>query len=114
MYSKRIQKNKIRSRIRRKISGTATKPRLSVFRSNKNIYAQCIDDLNGLTLASVSSKQVNASGNKSEIAKEVGKAIAEKVKAAGISDIVFDRGGNLYHGRVKALADGAREGGLSF
>jgi large subunit ribosomal protein L18 len=114
MYSKRIQKSKIKSRIRRKISGTSDLPRLSVFRSNKNIYAQCIDDLNGLTLASVSSKQIKATGSKTEVAKEVGKALAEKAKSAGISTIVFDRGGNLYHGRVKALAEGAREGGLTF
>ncbi len=114
MYSKRIQKSKIRRRIRKKISGTASKPRMSIFRSNKNIYVQCIDDVNGVTLASVSSKQVDATGSKSEIAKEVGKAIGEKVKAAGFDSIVFDRGGNLYHGRIKALAEGAREAGLSF
>ena len=114
MKSKRIQKRKIRMRIRKKISGTSSKPRLNIFRSNKNIYAQCIDDLTGVTLASASSKTVNASGSKSEIAKEVGKAIGEKAKAAGIETVVFDRGGNLYHGRVKALAEGAREAGLSF
>ncbi len=114
MYSKRIQKSKIRSRIRKKISGTAVLPRLSIFRSNKNIYAQCIDDLTGTTIASASSKQVKSEGTKVEIAKAVGAVIAEKAKAAGINNIVFDRGGNLYHGRVKALADGARAGGLSF
>lgn len=114
MYSKRIQKSKIRSRIRKKVSGTAVLPRLSIFRSNKNIYAQCIDDLTGTTIVSASSKQVSATGTKIEVAKSVGTAIAEKATAAGIKEIVFDRGGNLYHGRVKALAEGAREGGLSF
>jgi large subunit ribosomal protein L18 len=114
MKSTRIQKSKIRMRIRKKISGTALKPRLNIFRSNKNIYAQCIDDLSGVTLASASSKEVSATGTKSEIAKEVGKAIGAKAKAAGIENVVFDRGGNLYHGRVKSLAEGARESGLSF
>ena len=114
MKSKLIQRAKIRRRIRKKISGTSSKPRLSVFRSNKNIYAQCIDDVSGTTLAAASSKDVTVKGTKIDIAKEVGKALAQKASSAGISKVVFDRGGNLFHGRVKALADGAREGGLSF
>ncbi len=114
MYSKRIQKSKIRRRIRKKISGTSSIPRLSIFRSNKNIYAQCIDDLSGRTIASASSKTISAEGTKVDIAKAVGSALAEKAKSAGISAVVFDRGGNLYHGRVKALAEGVREGGLTF
>lgn len=114
MYSKRIQKSKIRRRIRKKISGTSSIPRLSIFRSNKNIYAQCIDDLSGKTIASASSKSVSTDGTKIDVAKAVGSALAEKAKSAGISTVVFDRGGNLYHGRVKALAEGVREGGLTF
>jgi large subunit ribosomal protein L18 len=114
MKSKRLQKRKIRLRIRKKISGTSSLPRLNIFRSNKNIYAQCIDDLSGVTIAAASSKQVSATGTKIEIAKAVGKVLGEKAKAAGIEGVVFDRGGNLYHGRVKALADGAREAGLAF
>ena len=114
MNTKSIQKQKIKRRIRRKIQGTPTRPRVSVFRSNKNIYVQCIDDVNGVTVASASSKDLKSDGDKSTIAKEVGKIVASKVKAAGFDSIVFDRGGNLYHGRVKSLADGIREGGLSF
>ena len=97
--------------------GTATKPRLSVYRSNKEIYAQLIDDTNGVTLAATSSRDKELSktkGTKSEIANQVGKAIAEKALKAGIESVAFDRGGNLYHGRVKSLAEGAREGGLKF
>ena len=114
MYNKRVQKSKIKRRIRKKINGTSSMPRLAIFRSNKNIYAQCIDDVNGVTLASASSRAVSTDGNKTDVAKAVGLALAEKAKAVGISGIVFDRGGNLYHGRVKALADGVREGGLTF
>ena len=104
---------KIKTRIRGKVSGTASRPRLSVFRSNKQIYAQLIDDLAGKTLAAASSKGLTE-GNKSEIAAQVGKAIAEKALAAGITEVVFDRNGYLFHGRVKSLADAAREGGLKF
>lgn len=110
--SKSQRRRKIRYKIRGKISGTAERPRLSIFRSNKGISAQLIDDTVGHTLASVSSK--NATGNKVDVAKAVGKQMGEKAKAAGIESVVFDRGGYLYHGRVKALAEGAREAGLVF
>ncbi|WP_394970304.1 50S ribosomal protein L18 [uncultured Croceitalea sp.] len=110
------RKLRIRRRIRKISSGTEARPRLSVFRSNKEIYAQLIDDVNGKTLASSSSrdKGIDAKGTKTEVANAVGKAIAEKAKKAGIETVAFDRGGNLYHGRVKSLADGAREAGLKF
>jgi large subunit ribosomal protein L18 len=110
-----LRRQKLRWRIRAKIHGTATKPRLSIFRSNKDIYAQLINDDNGTTLVSASSRQKDIAaikGNKVEISTEVGKAIASKAKELGIEVCVFDRGGYLYHGRVKAVADGAREGGL--
>lgn len=110
-----IRRQKLRWRIRTKISGTAQKPRLSVFRSNKDIYAQLIDDTTGTTLASANSRQKDIAaqkGTKTELSVMVGKAIAEKAKALGIEICVFDRGGYLYHGRVKAIAEGAREGGL--
>ena len=112
-------KNKLRlkrhRRIRGKISGTAERPRLSIFRSNKNIYAQLIDDVAGVTLASASTLDENVSGaTKVEQAAAVGKAIAEAAKAKNISTVVFDRSGYLYHGRVQALADAARENGLEF
>ncbi len=110
--SKLQSRKRIKQRIRKKISGTAARPRLSIFRSNKAIYCQVIDDEAGVTLAAASSKEAGVSGNKSEQAKAVGKLIAEKASAKNISNVVFDRGGYLYHGRVKALADGAREGGL--
>jgi len=106
-------KQKIKYRIRKKINGTPDRPRLSIFRSNKNIYAQLIDDVNGLTLASAGSMTLGL-GSNTESAKAVGKLIAEKAASKNISSAVFDRGGNLYHGRVKALADAAREGGLKF
>ncbi|MEC5394521.1 50S ribosomal protein L18 [Bergeyella sp. RCAD1439] len=105
---------RIKRRVRGKISGSAELPRLSVYKSNKEIYAQLIDDKEGKTLASASSRALNAKGTKVEISAEVGKAIAEKAKAVGIENVVFDRNGFVYHGRVKALADGAREGGLKF
>ena len=108
------KRNRIKRRVRGKISGSAELPRLSVYKSNKEIYAQLIDDKDGKTLASASSRTLKAKGNKVEISAEVGKAIAEKAKAAGIENIVFDRNGFVYHGRVKALADGAREAGLKF
>lgn len=112
--SKLEKRNRIKRRVRGKISGSSELPRLSVYKSNKEIYAQLIDDKEGKTLASASSRNLNAKGTKVEISAEVGKAIAEKAKAAGIENIVFDRNGFVYHGRVKALADGAREGGLKF
>ena len=112
--SKVQKRNRIKRRVRGKISGSAELPRLSVYKSNKEIYAQLIDDKDGKTLASASWRTLKAKGNKVEISAEVGKAIAEKAKAAGIENIVFDRNGFVYHGRVKALADGAREGGLKF
>ncbi|KGL62855.1 50S ribosomal protein L18 [Polaribacter sp. Hel1_85] len=113
--SKLQRRARIKRRIRKIISGTSTKPRLSVYRSNKEIYAQLIDDVNGVTLASVSSrdKEVKAS-TKSEAATVVGKSIAEKATKAGIETVAFDRNGYLYHGRVKVLADAAREAGLKF
>lgn len=116
ILSKSDRKLRIRRRIRKVSFGTATKPRLSVFRSNKEIYAQLIDDTNGKTLAAASSrdKGLDAKGTKTEVANAVGKAIAEKAKKAGIETVAFDRGGNLYHGRVKSLAEGAREAGLKF
>ena len=115
MALNKVQKReRIKRRVRGKISGSAELPRLSVYKSNKEIYAQLVDDKDGKTLASASSRGLNASGTKVEISAEVGKAIAEKAKAAGIENIVFDRNGFVYHGRVKALADGAREGGLKF
>jgi large subunit ribosomal protein L18 len=103
-------------RIRNKISGTAQCPRLNVFRSSKHIYAQIIDDVKGLTLvgASTMDKEFEGSTGNKDAAKKVGLKLAEKAKAAGIVDVVFDRGGYLYHGRVKELAEGAREGGLNF
>ena len=108
-----VRRKKIKQRIRKKINGTSSIPRLCVFRSNKQIYAQIIDDISGETLCAASSKTVAVSGTKVEQAKEVGKALAEKAKADNIENVVFDRSGYLYHGRVKALADGAREGGLN-
>ena len=112
------RRNRIRKRIRKQLSGTADKPRLSVFRSNKQIYAQVINDLEGKTLASASSLEKPVAEKKgitkTEQARLVGKRIAEKAMKAGISSVVFDRGGYLYHGRVKSLADAAREGGLKF
>lgn len=107
---------RIKRRVRGKISGSAELPRLSVFKSNKEIYAQLVDDKNGKTLVSASSREkgVDANGTKTEVSAAVGKAIAAKAKAAGIENVVFDRNGFVYHGRVKALADGAREAGLKF
>ena len=113
MISKIQRRNKIKARIRGKISGTAQRPRMSVFRSNKQIYVQLIDDLGGKTLASASSKGIEE-GTKTEIAAKVGQAIAQAAQAAGITEVVFDRNGYLFHGRVKSLADAAREGGLKF
>ncbi len=103
-----------RLRVRQHIRGTAERPRLSVFRSAKHIYAQVIDDMTGRTLAAASSLSVKVAGGNIAGAKAVGKAIAEKARAASITRVCFDRGGNLFHGRVKALADAAREAGLEF
>lgn len=112
---KDLRRLRIRRGIRNKISGSASIPRLSVFRSNTGIYAQLIDDLKGFTLVSASSSELGtATGTKVELSKVVGQKLAEKALAKGINQVVFDRGGYLYHGRVKALADGAREGGLKF
>ena len=110
------QRLKRHKRVRAKISGTPEMPRLNVFRSEANIYAQVIDDVNGVTLASASSldKAFEGAGSNCEAAKKVGQMVAERAKAKGIETVVFDRGGYLYHGRVKALAEGAREGGLKF
>ena len=104
------------ARVRSKISGTAACPRLDVFRSNSNIYAQLIDDVNGVTLAAAASneKDFGANGGNCEGARKVGQLIAERAAGKGISEVVFDRGGYIYHGRVKELAEGAREGGLKF
>ena len=111
------RRQNIRYRIRRKIAGAGNKPRLSVFRSNADIYAQLIDDTKGQTLASASSRDKDIAaqtGTRSDKSKLVGAAIARKAVELGIQEVVFDRGGYLYHGRVKSLADGAREGGLKF
>ncbi len=115
-FNKSKRRKKIQLRIRKKINGTATLPRLSVFRSNKEIYAQLIDDKSGVTLAAASSREegISKSTPKVEQAKAVGKILAEKAKSENIANVVFDRSGYLYHGRVKALADGAREAGLQF
>ena len=114
--SKIERRQRIKFRIKKIVSGTAQKPRLVVFRSNSEIYAQIIDDTKGVTLVAASSrdKDLKTTGTKTEKAKQVGQAIAKKALAAGIESISFDRGGYLYHGRVKSLAEGAREGGLKF
>ena len=115
--TKEQRRQRIKNRIRKIVSGTATTPRLAVFRSNKEIYAQIVDDVTGKTISAASSRDkdiAKAKGNKSELAKLVGKAIAEKASQSGVEAVVFDRGGYLYHGRIKQLAEGAREGGLKF
>ncbi len=114
--SKNVARKRRHIRVRKKISGTPALPRLNVYRSLQNIYAQIIDDTKGVTLASASSldKEIDGYGGNVEAATKVGKLIAQKAKAAGITEVVFDRGGYIYHGRVKALAEGAREGGLDF
>ena len=117
---KQADKNKARlkrhKRVRAKISGTALRPRLNVFRSTNNIYAQLIDDVAGVTLASASTldKELNGYGGNKEAAKKVGKLIAERAAQKNITEVAFDRGGYIFHGRVKELAEGAREGGLKF
>lgn len=113
--TKTERRQRIKFRIRKSISGTAALPRLTVFRSNKEIYAQVIDDVNGVTLVAASSRDAGVTkGTNVETANAVGKLIAEKSTKAGINSIIFDRGGYLYHGRIKSLAEGAREGGLKF
>jgi len=117
MNVKSLRRQRIKYTIRKKLSGTSERPRLSVFRSNTEIYAQLIDDVNGTTLASASSKQKDVFAqktNKTEKSKLVGLAIAKRATELGLLTCVFDRGGYLYHGRVKAVAEGAREGGLKF
>lgn len=110
------RRDRIKKGIRKRLKGNSERPRLTVYRSNKGIYAQVIDDVKGITLASYSSlsSDFTATGNKVEQSKAVGKQLAEKAKAAGVTKVVFDRNGYLYHGRVKSLAEGAREGGLDF
>ena len=112
----KAQRLKRHKRVRSKVEGTPQRPRLNVYRSESNIYAQVIDDVNGTTLCSASTveKGFEGNGNNAAAAKKVGLAIAERAKAKGISAVVFDRGGYIYHGRVKELAEGAREGGLEF
>ena len=117
MNNKSSARQKIKFRIRKKISGVAVKPRLSIFRSNSDIYAQLIDDNNGVTIAAASSREKDIQAQKApkiEKSKMVGAAIARKAGDLGITTVVFDRGGYIYHGRVKAVAEGAREGGLVF
>ena len=115
--SKLAQRQKIRYRIRKKVQGTSAKPRLSVFRSNADIYCQLIDDVNGVTLAAASSREADIEAQKVpkiDKAKLAGESVAKKALALNITTCVFDRGGNLYHGRIKAVAEGARAGGLQF
>lgn len=112
--TKEARRLRIKKGVRAKITGTAARPRLSVFRSNMEIYGQLIDDLSGVTLVSASSRNASLVGTKVEISAQVGKLLASKAVKSGISQVVFDRNGYLYHGRVKAFADGAREGGLNF
>ena len=117
MLRKEVRRKGIQKRVRKVVSGTSERPRLSVFRSNKQIYAQLIDDNSGTTLAYANSSESEIVGQKApkvELAKLVGIAVAKKAIQAGITAVVFDRGGYLYHGRVKSLAEGAREGGLKF
>lgn len=115
-FSKEARKKKIQSRIRGKVRGSAERPRLSVYRSNKEIYAQLINDDNGTTVAAASTRDKGfaRTGNKTEQSKAVGQAIAKLATEKGLTAVVFDRGGFLYHGRIKAVAEGAREGGLNF
>jgi large subunit ribosomal protein L18 len=112
--AKRLNRLRRHARVRKRVSGTAERPRLAVFRSSRHIYAQLIDDVAGRTLAAAGSVNDAGDGDKTAAARRVGASLAERAKAAGISRVVFDRGGYAYHGRVKALADAAREGGLDF
>jgi len=114
---KTARRQRIRFNIRKNVNGTATRPRLSVFRSNTDIYAQVIDDVNGVTIAAASTKDKDIkgqTGTKSDKSKLVGAAVARKAVELGVKEVVFDRGGYLYHGRVKSVGEGAREGGLQF
>lgn len=115
-FDRNAQRLKRHVRVRAKISGTPERPRLNVFRSNANIYAQIIDDINGVTLVSASTleKSFEGAAGNAEAAKKIGQMIAERAKEKGITEVVFDRGGYVFHGRVAALAEGAREGGLAF
>ena len=115
--TKKQRRIRIKNRIRKIVSGTETNPRLSVYRSNKEIYAQLVNDVTGVTIVAASSRDKDlssAKGTKTELASLVGKSLAEKALKAGVSNVTFDRGGYLYHGRVKSLAEGAREAGLKF
>lgn len=112
--SKNNKRDRRKARVRAKISGTAEKPRLSVFKSNKGMYAQLIDDVRGITLASAHSREVKGAAGKADISMEVGKLLAKKAQDKKIETVVFDKGSYKYHGRVRSLADGAREGGLKF
>jgi len=112
VLEKRMHREKRHKRVRRKLAGTAARPRLSVYRSNMHIYAQLIDDDAGETIAAADSRQVGEAENRKDAASKVGALIANKASEAGIEAVVFDRGGNKYHGRIAALAEGAREGGL--
>ena len=114
MTTKVERRLKIKRSVRSKISGTAERPRLTVFRSNKQIYAQVIDDTTGRTLAAASSLKIEESASKKELAAKVGEQIAKSAQEAGVQAVVFDRNGYLYHGRIKELADAARNGGLKF
>lgn len=114
MLKKVLNRLRRKAKVRAKLSGTTSKPRLSIYRSNSNIYAQIIDDTTGKTLAASSDLKMKKEGTKVEMAKKVGADIASKAKGAKVKEVVFDRGGFAYHGRVKALAEGARENGLTF
>jgi len=114
MLSKKQKRNNVRLRIRTKISGSVDRPRLTVFKSNKVTYCQIIDDVNGVTLAAASTNEVSNKGTKVEMSTELGKIIAKKAKESNINNVVFDRSGYIYHGRVKAVAEGARAEGLKF
>ncbi len=114
VLDKRGQKNKRRNRIRRKVFGTAERPRLSVYRSNVHIYAQLVDDFAAHTLVAADSRHIEGAENRTDAARKVGELLASRAGDAGIETVVFDRGGNKYHGRVAALAEGARSGGLEF
>ena len=114
MVDKIQRRLKIKKGIRGKISGSAQRPRMTVFRSNKQIYVQLVDDLTGKTLAAASSLKMEDKGAKKELAAKVGEVVAKKAQEAGITEVVFDRNGYLYHGRIKELADAARKGGLKF
>lgn len=112
VLEKRVQRERRRKRLRRRIYGTAERPRLSVYRSNVHIYAQLVNDDEGNTLAAADSREVGDSENRTEAARKVGELVAQRAQDADIEEVVFDRGGNKYHGRVAALAEGARSGGL--